>query len=88
MTILYTLNAWCDETPHPRIFFSNSDISTLRQKAQTTHAEIWQPILSRANYLLTQPIPSYPGDGSPNYNLDSQNLNLLYLSKIQSYFQE
>ena len=39
---------------HPKMFFSAGDIPGMREKAQTTHAEIWQPILSYADNRLNR----------------------------------
>lgn len=44
---------------HPRIFFRAEDINSIREKANTTHSDIWQPILARARYLVEQPVPVY-----------------------------
>lgn len=44
---------------HPRIFFYTQDIPNLRIQAQTTHVDIWEPILEFANSKLdTSPPPS------------------------------
>ncbi len=46
---------------HPRLLFNAEDINTLRERANTTHAEIWSPIksyvLSNLNELLPETAP-------------------------------
>jgi len=52
---------------HPRLFFSASDIPALRQKAQTTHSEIWAPILAFAGSQVN----SVPPSSAPCPDLDA-----------------
>jgi hypothetical protein len=49
------------QASHPRIFFSEEDIPALRQQAQTTHAEIYQPI---KNYADNNLYDERPCDGA------------------------
>jgi len=46
-----------DRLPHPRLFFDPVDLTELRGHAQSTHAEIWQPIGSFVHSLPTD-LPS------------------------------
>jgi len=43
---------------HPSIFFGSSDVTTLRQAAQTTHSEIASHITAVLNQHLNDPTPS------------------------------
>ncbi len=50
---------------HPRLFFGDHEIENLRNRATTTHAEIWTPIQDFAESQLgTTPPASAPLDGS------------------------
>jgi hypothetical protein len=49
---------------HPKMFFTPADIPTIRQNANTTHAEICREVIKKANGLLTADIPEYPGVAS------------------------
>jgi hypothetical protein len=51
---------------HPRLFFSDSQIQQLRIKAQTTHAEIVQPVLTYAKSLIGSKPPDYPATPDEN----------------------
>lgn len=52
-----------DELGHPRLFFEAEDIPYLQQKADTTHAAIWQPIYTYATELVkTSPPLSTPSE--------------------------
>src|SRR5260221_10765189 len=43
---------------HPSIFFGSSDVTTLRQAAQTTHSEIASHITAVLNQHLNDPTPN------------------------------
>ncbi|MFN8441132.1 MAG: heparinase II/III family protein [Caldilineaceae bacterium] len=50
---------------HPRLFFVQSDIMSLTAKANSSHAEIWAPILAYAHKMVgTLPPEKAPWDGS------------------------
>jgi len=69
---------------HPRLFFSNSDLQTLRDKAQTTHEEIWIPIKGFTDKNLnTAPPVSAPDKGLSTYrNYGSQLIAYAFSSVI------
>lgn len=48
---------------HPRLFFTREDIPTLRRRAETTHKDIWQPVLAFAQSRLGSRPPSMPKAG-------------------------
>lgn len=56
-------------TEHPKLFFNADEINNLRQKAQTTHAEIWAPIIDYAQWHLDDDAPpvSAPDEGQTAY---------------------
>lgn len=39
---------------HPRLFFTEEDIPLLRERAKTTHNEIWQPIIEYVDTIVSQ----------------------------------
>lgn len=45
---------------HPRLFFTDRDILTLRQRAQTTHRDIWLPIQTAAEQIAGEMPPDQP----------------------------
>jgi hypothetical protein len=58
-------DVWSPPSPsgRPRIFFSEGDLPRLREKARTTHREIWEPILTFANGERNSPVPTMPAEG-------------------------
>jgi hypothetical protein len=48
------------ETTHPRLFFTNRDLQTLQQRAQTTHHDIWLPIQTAAEQIAGEIPPEQP----------------------------
>lgn len=52
------------QTNHPRLFFTADELPGLREKAQSTHAEIWAPILAYVESLVgTLPPTATPVNG-------------------------
>ncbi len=60
---------------HPSLFFSQSDIPNLRQKAQSTHSEIYKPIKDYADKLKGTTPAEYPPN--PGYNPFRDGGNML-----------
>lgn len=50
-------------TYHPRLFFSSPEVPDLRKQAETTHRQLWQPILDFARGQLNSNPPSVPKEG-------------------------
>jgi hypothetical protein len=48
------------ENEHPRLFFTSEDIPQLQSLAQTTHKEIWEPILNFADSKIDTSPPASP----------------------------
>lgn len=55
-----------NEPSHPRIFFTEADIPFLREQAQTSHVEIWQPIIEYVDTIVTNRPPDTPPAISDN----------------------
>lgn len=53
---------------HPRLFFSSEDIPVLREQAETTHQDIWQPIIT---YALSQRDTLPPASAPANADEDT-----------------
>ena len=43
---------------HPRVYVTEAELVTLRQRAQTTHKELWQQVLSNVRALRGAPAPA------------------------------
>jgi uncharacterized repeat protein (TIGR01451 family) len=73
------------QASHPRLFFYADDIPDLRNKANTSHQEIWEPILEYADSLLgTLPPSSAPfnGDEEAFRNFGNQLIPLAFACVI------
>jgi len=42
---------------HPRVFFNNAELEDLRQRARTTHRELWQEVLKNIRAVREAPPP-------------------------------
>lgn len=51
------------DVTHPRLFFTADEVSLLREQAETTHNEIWQPILEYVDTIVAEPPPRDPPVG-------------------------
>lgn len=49
---------------HPRVFFTNDSLNTLRGRAQTSDRELWQEVVKNIRALTTEP----PAPGNPMLN--------------------
>ncbi len=75
-TLLFLLNLLSViHADHPCLFFSKSDIPALQQKAQTSHSEIWKPIIDYAEKLIGTTPAEYPS--SPGYSAFRDGGNML-----------
>lgn len=78
-TFFHTANVWAGT--HPQLFFSSSDIASLRTKAMGSHSSIYSTIKNKADALLSQSVPTEPV--SPSFdNFADPAKNLLALALV------
>ncbi|MEM4267250.1 MAG: heparinase II/III family protein [Candidatus Woesearchaeota archaeon] len=59
LTVFSIVCATSSFAQHPKLFFSNEEIPSLREKAATTHADIWDSIKTYADLRVSQNCPTY-----------------------------